>query len=173
MTTSKIQLAYDREVCVLEVICTNGTFEVLVDYEDSDWICDNNWRVDKAGYVVRGIRREGVYSLLRRHREILIYHGFLKKGEKTYVDHIDNNKLNNQKTNLRLCGQADNNKNRRSKKGNAKGITKTPYGFRVDICVDGISIYLGTYPTEKLANNIYNNAGRQLHKEYFNPTDKT
>ena len=167
----EITLPYDREPCELEIDCKNGVFDVTVDYEDADWICENNWRVDNSGYVVRGTRYDGEYKLLRLHREILIVHGFLKPGERIYVDHIDNNRLNNTKSNLRLCGQNDNNKNRRSKRGKGKGITKTRYGYRADICVDGRAIYLGTFNTEQLANKVYNNAGRQLHKEFFNPTD--
>lgn len=170
--TYNITIPYDREACELEVTCKNGVFDVLVDYEDADWICENNWRVDDSGYVVRGTR-VGTYKLLRLHREILIIHGFLNPVSKIYVDHIDNNKLNNTKKNLRLCRSNGNNKNRRSKRGIKKGITRTKYGYRADICVDGVRIYLGTYNSEQLARKVYNNAGKQLHKEFFNSTEET
>ena len=73
------------------------------------------------------------------HRVILEY-----KGDKD-VDHIDNNGLNNRKTNLRIITHSLNiiNQHRES-----KGTKKTPSGkYQSYITIDNKTIYLGTFDT--------------------------
>lgn len=148
--------------------------DVLVDEEDADWICQYRWRVTPNGYVVRGMRnKEGKYYLLRLHRQIMKRHGLLKYHdyfENLEVDHINHNKLDNRKSNLRVCTSAENKRNRSSKNGDLRGIQRTERGYRVTIYIDGQAIYIGTFPNLKIAKHYYNLAGSQLHGEFFNPT---
>lgn len=167
------------EVIAYKMMVHNGEktyqeIDVLVDDEDADWICQYRWRVEKNGYVVRGMRnKEGRYYLLRLHRQIMKRHGLLKYKdffENLEVDHINHNKLDNRKVNLRVCTPGENKRNRSSKNGDLRGIQLTKRGFRVTIYVEGKAIYIGTFPNLKLAKHYYNLAGSQLHGEFFNPT---
>ena len=148
--------------------------DVLVDEEDAEWICQYRWRIDDKGYVVRGIRtKEGKYYLLRLHRQIMKRHGLLRYHDycdNLEVDHINHNKLDNRKVNLRVCTSAENKRNRTSKNGDLRGIQRTKRGFKVTIYVEGKAIYIGTFPNQKIAKYYYNLAGSQLHGEFFNPT---
>ena len=67
---------------------------VLVDEEDWDRVAKLTWSPDARGYVVRSRRGEQGVKL---HRFIL----GLKKGD-PMVDHVNGNKADNRKSNLRL-----------------------------------------------------------------------
>lgn len=153
---------------------TYQEIDVLIDEEDADWVCQYRWRVDINGYIVRGMRnKKGKYYLLRLHRQIMKRHGLLKYHdywENLEVDHINHNKYDNRKINLRVCTPDENKRNRSSKNGENRGIQQTPRGYRVTIYVEGKAIYIGTFPNLKLAKHYYNLAGSQLHGEFFNPT---
>lgn len=99
----------------------------LVDDEDYDRLYPHRkWQVDAKGYVVLGYnletradaleagrkyRRKSVYKM---HRLVLGVTDAL-----TYVDHIDRNPLNNQKSNLRLATPKQNAQNRKSHRGSS------------------------------------------------------
>jgi len=71
--------------------------DALVDDEDYDNLSQHKWYFSD-GYAVRDHKRVAM------HRQIM---GF-PKG--MVVDHIDGNRLNNQRHNLRICTQRENRK---------------------------------------------------------------
>ena len=71
-----------------------------------------------------------------------------KSGE--YVDHIDNNFNNYRRTNLRICNNAENNRNRWLQKNNTSGYpgvswSKREQQWRARIKVDGKEKHLGYF----------------------------
>jgi hypothetical protein len=76
----------------------------LVDAEDYERISEHRWSYDYRGYAIRGerSRSEGKQRTVRMHREIL--------GAATGldVDHINRNKLDNRRSNLRSVERAEN-----------------------------------------------------------------
>lgn len=85
------------------------------------------------------------------------------------VDHIDGNRLNNHKSNLREASVAENNLNRPT----VKGVYVTKAGnFSAGIKKDGIYYHLGVYyyRTEALWARWY--AERVLFKEFARPADE-
>lgn len=83
--------------------------ETLIDKEDIPKVINNKWCRDKNGYVKNS--KQGYL-----HRILL--------GETNlFIDHINGNKLDNRKRNLRICNNADNLKNRvKLPKNNTSGI---------------------------------------------------
>lgn len=69
--------------------------EVLVDDEDYDKLVCLTWNITENGYV-------------RHSDKFLLHHLLLPKVRGVVVDHIDRNKLNNQKDNLRYVDYSTN-----------------------------------------------------------------
>ena len=82
------------------------------------------------------------------------------------VDHKDRNTLNNCKDNLRIATLSQSAANRKSTWGDNKyqGVYKHKWNsYRVTISVEGKRIYLGCFPSEKFAAEVY----RQAQIKYF------
>ena len=97
----------------------------------------------------------------------------LPKGDKQVVDHIDGDKLNCSRENLRLCSVSDNMVNRKKiGKGDVttslyKGVQSTKGGkWKANIRKDKIFYHLGTFETEKEAAEAYNTKAKELHQNF-------
>jgi hypothetical protein len=77
----------------------------IVDAEDYDQLNQRRWSLSN-GYVCGGIGASGKRRSLRMHREIM------NPPADMQVDHINGNRLDNRRSNLRICTQAENNQNR-------------------------------------------------------------
>lgn len=90
-----------------EIILTRGKV-ALVDDEDFDNISKSSWHCTKNGYAAHGVgdpnkkRKTNIYLM---HRELLS----APKG--LDVDHVNGDKLDNRRINLRLCKHSDSTKN--------------------------------------------------------------
>ena len=90
-----------------------------------------------------------------------------------YVDHIDGNKLNNRRSNLRICTNQENCMNRKKCNNNLAGykgvhFRKDLNKFHAQIAFNGKKIYLGIFKTAEEAHQKYCEEGRKLFGEYFN-----
>lgn len=85
---------------------------VIIDKDDYEKVKNYAWHVTKRGYAVGYVNG----TPLRLHRLIL---GILESS--LYIDHIDGNKLNNSKSNLRF---SDNEKNSRNKTKKQNALSK-------------------------------------------------
>lgn len=133
---------------------TSQGIEFMVDAEDADRVSKYSWCVNNHGYVVGRVNGK-VVSL---HRFIL---GVLDSEDRTLiVDHRDFCKVNNCRSNLRICTNQENQRNRKD----VKGIYKNPNNtYQAYIAVDGEKIHLGTYESEQMARAVRLIA----EKEYF------
>ena len=115
---------------------TNTNNEFYFDIEDFDKIKDYYWSEDSQGYIVGKIHGKKI----KMHQ--LLY----GKG----CDHIDRNRKNNQKGNLRNATQMENTQNRSIMKNNKSGFTGIYYdkkkdGWCVQITVSKKQMYLGCF----------------------------
>ena len=76
--------------------------------------------VPRDAYVRHTWKREGKRGSLLLHRSVMERILGCSIPEGMHVDHVDNNKLNNERSNLQLCTHAQN---------NAKRTKKTAYGY--------------------------------------------
>jgi hypothetical protein len=84
------------------------------------------------------------------------------------VDHINGDGLDNRRSNLRVCSQRENSRNRRGWGRPLKGaaIRKDTGRWRARIMVDGQEISLGCYGTEREALATYDIAAREHFGEF-------
>ena len=119
----------------------DGT-EFLFDKEDYDKIKDYHWYVQQ-GYIKTVVRGKNIAL----HRLVM---GVLDDEDKSPVDHINRNKLDDRKENLRIVTTAQNNRNRDRwrKDGTKVGV----YKFRENkweskIGINGECTRIGVYDT--------------------------
>lgn len=131
-----------------------GKLHALVDIDDLPRVAVRRWNVSPAGYAVAG--RAGC---LYMHRVVM----GAQKGQQ--VDHVDGNKLDNRRANLRICTNSENRRNQKIRKDsshNFKGVERRTKGFRTRfyarIMVDGRRLALGGYETELEAAHAYDRA---------------
>jgi hypothetical protein len=93
-----------------------GEVKVKIDPEDWPLVSDYHWFINSSGYPITFDL--GTCKLL--HRMIMEYHF---GNQPLDVDHIDRNKLNNQKSNLRFCSHMVNCRNHKLHIHNKTGYT--------------------------------------------------
>ncbi len=139
---------------------------VRVSKEDSDKLNDRRLCCLESGYVMIWNRETNKAEYL--HRWLLN----LSTGDKTVVDHMDGNKLNCQRDNLRVGTTSENMCNRKkfSKHGiptsQYKGVVLRNNKWHVNLKKDNRTYYLGTFTSELEAAKAYNEKALELHQHY-------
>lgn len=138
----------------------------LVDDADYKRLNQFKWYYNE-GYAVRASKRDnGKRPLISMTREIL----GLNFGDKRQADHINHDKLDNRRENLRICTKTQNGHNRLSQQSTSKfkGIywNKRAKKWFAQIKIDGNPKYLGLFKMEELAALAYDIAAMQYHNEF-------
>jgi hypothetical protein len=147
---------------------TQGKF-ALVDDEDFEYLNQFKWCADKIGikwYCGRNIVIGTNKKFIRMHRIIL----GLEIGDGKHTDHIDGNGLNNQRSNLRICTNAENRYNQKKKQGSSiyKCVSwnKKTMKWISKITFKGKQIYLGSFNIEEDAAKAYDKKAMELFGEF-------
>ena len=153
---------------VYRIILTNGGC-TYVDKEDYQQFNKYNWYRSKAGYASRHKRINGKSLSIVLHREVLQLPVLCKGGVE--VDHINQNKLDNKKSNLRKCTHQQNKYNvsgQKNKTSKHKGVCWQPQRNKwvAQIRIKGKNTCLGTFETEEEAATTYNIAAKTHHGEF-------
>lgn len=130
--------------CMKKIKLTQGKY-ALVDDEDYEWLSQWKWHYNK-GYAVRGVFNGKNMSKIRLHREV----AKMKPGEIT--DHINRNKLDNRKSNLRSVTVSQ---NRRNVKSKGYSWDKKMNKWKAQIQIHRKKIYLGSFTSERSARKAY------------------
>ena len=152
-----------------EIQLTQGKV-ALVDDEDFEWLNQWKWGVDKDSYAMREGPRNGEYrTTLKMHRLI----AGLIKGDGMCVDHINGNKLDNRRENLRVCSRSENQHNQRLSKANTSGFKgvhfhKATRKWMARIKISSKIKYIGTFDTPEAAHEAYCKSAIALHGEFAN-----
>jgi HNH endonuclease/AP2 domain len=168
------------ESLVKEIRLDSGSI-IKVDDEDYAYITEcYDLYISKGGYVQCKIKKKfkykntGLWSSLSLHKLLMNPE---KTGRKITVDHIDGNKRNNQKLNLRTCTHTENMRNRVLNKENHtssyKGVhwQKKLGKWMVQISVNGELLTIGVFLDEIAAANAYNYYAEKFYGEFVNKND--
>ncbi len=129
-------------------------------------------RVAQKGYYFCNSDRG--YVILKKplggnkYKEVYLHRFIMDFPKDLQVDHINRDKLDNRKENLRICTGAENSRNREQNKGNFKGVhySKKNRNWVAQITKDYHVYHLGSFSTEIEGAIAYNQKAIELHGEY-------
>ena len=143
----------------------------IVDDDDYPWLSSFKWSVSADGYAIRN-KKLGYGKNNKRfeymHKTVMHCDGSIKQ-----VDHINLDRLDNRKSNLRLCSMEQNRKNRKKTKNNTSGFKgvyfhKDTEKWLAQIKSDKKHYHLGLFIDKVEAARAYDKAALRLHGEYAN-----
>ena len=108
---------------------------------------------NNRGYLTVCLSNNGKHKMMSIHRLIALYY-IPNPENKSYVDHIDRNKQNNNIENLRWVTTRENSSNR-TDQAEYIGVGKNGKKFQADTKIDGKNKHLGCYSTPEDASNAY------------------
>lgn len=148
-----------------------GAFTAYVSPEDAD-LETESWYVNSRGYVVNN--GGGTYAMQRLHRVVMARVVDRPLGRWELVDHIDGDKLNNRRDNLRLCNSSENGfnadlpaHNTTGYKGVYRSGARSKLPFQAAITVNRRKQHLGSFPTAEEAARAYEQAARQHAGDFY------
>ena len=136
-------------------------FVAQVDDEDFEYLNQFKWYV----YIDRVYR----YALRRDNKSrkrIKMHRVILNAPDNILVDHIDHNGLNNQRNNIRLCTNTQNQWNMKGRRNGFKGVSIENNRFRAAIKYQSKTIHLGNFKTEEDAAKAYDKKATELFGEF-------
>lgn len=166
-----VDFSHDASVAIIHL--TKG-HRALIDADDYERISHYFWAYNELGYarahvsVIRG-------SAINTFRSILLHRLILNAPDDIHVDHINGDKLDNRKANLRLATRTKNEWNKPKQKTAAgkpctskyKGVSLVNGRWRAQIKRNGVLYELGAYANEEAAAIAYNKKAIELSGEFL------
>lgn len=155
-TYDKNEIIVDGEVARVKLYDAqcNHIATAIIDAENVNKIRYTKWKLSSSGYAANTPKFSG--SNKHMHREIL--------STDQFVDHINHNKLDNRKCNLRIVTKAQNTMN-----SNFKGVSPNGCKWYAHIKINQKMLNLGNYLDEEEALYARWYAEQVLFKEYAYP----
>lgn len=146
---------------------TNGG-ETIVDDEDFEELNRLKWRRNNKGYAysIKYVKLEvGKYT-----NKFTLIHRLLCPNNET-TDHINGNKLDNRKSNLRPATRSQNQANRGVQSNNTSGYKGVHYDklrnkWRARVVLNRKGINLGDFKTPEEAALAYNTKAKELFGDF-------
>lgn len=142
-----------------------GSF--LVDASDFPLVSEHTWFKGKRGYPVMKTSRKSAGGM----KTITLHRFLLKPNDGFDVDHISGNKMDNRRSNLRICTHQQNMFNQKIRNTNTSGYygvscMKSCGRYEAYIHHNGKKIYLGLYATAEEAAKVRDKEALRLFGKY-------
>ena len=150
-----------------QIQLTQG-YSTTVDDDDYDFLMQWKWCFVSNGYAVRLKTYYKFYGKLTP-RMIRMHRVINDTPNGLFTDHLNGDKLDNRKSNLRSCTKSQNSMNRKGYKNTSskfKGVTSRNNKWEASIKIDKKSKTLGRFTSEKEAAKAYNVAALKYHGEF-------
>lgn len=143
-----------------------NTIYTLVDDEDYKQYSSLKWVFD-GGYCIGSMN----------NKKVLLHRLIMNCPPDMFVDHLNNNRLDNRKENPRICTHAENVRNVGLRRNNTSGYIGVVYKkerktkhWRARAKYKGKTLHIGYYETPELAADAYDQF--VLAKSEFSKTNK-
>ena len=159
-----------ENVCLIPLTQSQVT---VVDAEDYEALAGFKWFADRdrsGFYAVRKAKRDADG---RRHT-VFLHRVITSAPMGIMVDHINRDTLDNRRANLRLCSNAENQRNRTSTRGSSSAFLGVSWKTRdrkwqACLTINGSTKYLGHFICEMEAARAYDAAAIYYFGEFANP----
>jgi hypothetical protein len=155
------ELFIEENICKIQIynMKHHPTFQAIIDVEDVPKIVGHKWSINK-NYEISNEEFKYLSRVVLNITDPLVK-----------VDHINRNRLDNRKENLRPCTNAENCRNRGKPKNNTSGYKGVFWHCKNEKWIASIgynnrSYYLGSYNTKEDAAKAYNQAAKLYHGEF-------
>jgi hypothetical protein len=145
-------------------------FYALVDDADYNYINRFKWSPNGNGYAISTV---GIVLSDNKKIKRLMHRMILNPNSNEEIDHKDQNRLNNQRKNIRIATHNENQRNAPAYKNNKSGLKGVSWHglsrkWAANIKVNGKTIYLGEFLSKEEASIAYNRGATKYHKEFAN-----
>ena len=145
----------------------HGEFDVMVDDEDYEHLSSFHWCIHKSKRSFYVVRNEWSHNKPTR----ILMHRLILKFPKDFVDHIDGNTINNQRSNLRIADIKQSQRNRRKQTNNTTGFKgvhfyKAYKKYSVHIGHNHKNIFGGYFDNPIDAAKRYNELALKYHGDF-------
>lgn len=165
----KAWLILKRRINMKIIALTQG-METIVDSEYFEWLNQWKWHLGSGGYARRTIHL-GRGKGKQDPKGIWMHRELMKPEQGFFVDHINGNRLDNRKSNLRIVSNLQNCWNKRILNKNTsgyKGVSwkKDKMKFKAYITVNTKQVHLGYFNCPLEAAKAYDEAALKYFGEY-------
>ena len=149
----------------MKIINLSQGKQTFVDNEDFEYLSKFKWHYGSNGYAVRSEFSNGKYNKILMHRII----NNTPIGFET--DHIDKNKLNNCRINLRTCSNSMNQANKGLQKNNKSGYRGVCFDNTNNCWVAYITTnhrhkFLGFFENKIDAAKVYDKKAKEIYGDF-------
>lgn len=156
-----------NDVVYIDLFDKHGEFvdQAMVDIKDYNKVRYTKWRKSGSGYAINNSKNSK--NKIKGTNEPTLFMHRVILGTDQFVDHINHNKLDNRRSNLRIITKSQNQMN-----SNYRGVDDHNGKWTARIKLHGKIAYLGTYEHEEEAYYARWYAEEILFKEYRYPKEK-
>jgi hypothetical protein len=156
----------ERIFCSMKFIELSKGYKTKVDDEDYEWLSKWSWHFHPGGYAIAWVDT----------RKVLMHRLIMKTRKGKDTDHINGDKLDNQRSNLRICTRSENlrNKHKILAASGFKGVFKGNPGYwQTMITFNGKAHSLGHFREKRHAALAYDIWAKDIFGAYAHTNFKS